>query len=116
MLLALLAQNTAFRVSSNRESGSGRFDLQCAEIVKRRNAFVLEVKISTTRKAMRADAARGARQARTKKYAVEALREGYACARTYGIAFHEKDCSVCTGPAYSQADLQKMFLDDRRDP
>ena len=110
MLLALLAQNTAFRVSSNRESGSGRFDLQCAEIVKRRNAFVLEVKISSTRKAMSADALRGARQARTKKYAIEALREGYACVRTYGIAFHAKDCSVCAGTVYSQADLKTLIL------
>ena len=110
LLLALLAQNTAFRVTSNRESGRGRFDLQCAEIVKQREAYILEVKVSAGRKAMAADAERGAKQARTKHYAMEALREGYERACTFGIAFSGRDCRVCAGDIYTQEDLQAMKL------
>lgn len=101
VLLALLAQNRAFRVTSNRESGKGRFDLQCTERVKRRTAFIIEVKVSRSARAMKNDAERGARQVRTKRYAQEALLDGCETVRTYGIAFFEKDCAVSAGEVYT---------------
>lgn len=101
VLLALLAQNRAFRVTSNRESGKGRFDLQCTERVKRRTAFIIEVKVSRYARAMKNDAERGARQVRTKRYAQEALLDGCETVRTYGIAFFEKDCAVSAGEVYT---------------
>ena len=97
VLLALLTLNGAYRVDSNRESGKGRFDLQAKERVKLEHAIVIEVKISRTARAMAKDAARGAAQARTKRYAAEVLRDGYKQVRTYGIAFFEKECRVCAG-------------------
>ena len=101
VLLALLAQNRAYRVSSNRESGKGRFDLQCLERVKQDSAFVIEVKVSKSYRAMAKDAARGAKQAKTKRYAQEAVQDGYRTVRTFGIAFFGKDCRICAGEVYA---------------
>lgn len=102
ILLALLAQNRAFRVTSNRESGRGRFDLQCRERVRQHAAYIIEVKVSKTQRAMAKDADRGASQAKTKRYAEEALRDGYETVRTYGIAFFEKDCRISAGEVYER--------------
>lgn len=100
VLMALLSQNHAFRVISNGESGNGRFDLAASERVKRRMAYIIEVKVSRSEKAMEGDAEKGARQVKTMRYASDALRDGYQIVRTYGIAFYRKDCRVCAGEIY----------------
>lgn len=109
VLLALLSQNVAFRVTSNRESGSGRFDLQCEERVRQNTVYLLEVKVSKTQKAMTKDAERASRQAKAKKYAVDALMDGYGTVLVYGIAFYQKDCRVCAGGVYRQTDLKELM-------
>ncbi|MDO4803493.1 MAG: AAA family ATPase [Lachnospiraceae bacterium] len=110
VLLALLQLNEGYLVTSNREAGKGRFDLACRERGFRRYAIILEVKCSKTSKALYADAGKGASQAKTKKYAVEVLREGYETVITYGVSFYRKDCAVRLGQKYTQGDLDGLIL------
>lgn len=108
VLLALLQLNETYLVTSSREAGKGRFDLQSRERGFRRYAIIVEVKVTKTSRSLYADAKRAASQIRTKRYAIEALREGYETVFTYGISFFQKDCAVSAGEKYTQRDLERL--------
>ena len=109
VLMTLLKFNEKYHVTSNREAGKGRFDLQCREIGFRRVAIIIEVKVSKKSKDLYSDAEKGAAQTITRNYAVEALQEGFRSVITYGISFYGKDCAICFGNKYSQSDLKRLL-------
>ena len=96
-LLSILQMNRTFLCASNRESGTGRFDIQCKRASRRDLAYILEVKVSNKKSNMLADAKRAVKQARVRRYTAEAEREGYRRVIVYGIAFCEKTCRVVSG-------------------
>ena len=100
VLLTLMQLNQSYHCTSNRESGNGRFDIQCRQKARLNLAFILEVKVSENRQNMLRDAQKGAAQIKMKRYAAELEREGYKQILTFGIAFCEKTCRIVQGPAF----------------
>ena len=98
VMLALMQLNTDYLCVSNRESGSGRFDLQCKQRKKWKLAYLLEFKISNTPAEMLTDAKKAAEQILEKEYMANLQAEGYEKIMTYGFAFCEKRCRVVQGP------------------
>ena len=110
ILLTLLASNREYVVSSNRESGNGRFDVESKMRYDLDDAVVLEVKVASSMIQMPSLAAEAAEQIERMKYVTDLLREGYERIYTYGIAFFGKTCRVCAGKIYTQADLDRLLL------
>ena len=100
ILLTLMQLNTAYFCSSNRESGSGRFDIQCKQRTKRELAIILEVKISKNEKDMLQDAKKACGQIKKLNYISDIKREGYKKILTFGIAFCNKKCRIEPGMTY----------------
>ena len=100
VLLALMQLNTSFVCVSNRESGKGRFDIQCKRRAGRDLAFILEIKIVKRARDMIASSERAVEQVRNKRYASELEREGYRKILTYGISFCQKTCRITQGKTY----------------
>lgn len=92
--------NTAYFCSSNRENGSGRFDIQCKQRTKRELAIILEVKISKNEKDMLQDAKKACGQIKKLNYISDIKREGYKKILTFGIAFCNKKCRIEPGMTY----------------
>ena len=65
VMLALMQLNREYLCTSNRESGSGRFDIQCKQRIDSELAYVLEFKVSDTPGQMEADARKAAGQIRS---------------------------------------------------
>ncbi len=98
--LTLMQLNPDYLCTSNREAGSGRFDVQCRKARDWNLAFILEFKISDGSEDMLSDAKAAARQIRAKRYVAELKREGYKKIITYGIAFCGKKCRVVLGEVH----------------
>ena len=98
--MTLMQLNQRYVCTSNRESGAGRFDVQCKQKRKWKLAFVLEFKISGKPKEMIKDAKEAALQIKNKNYVSDLLQEGYEKVMTYGFAFCEKRCRVIKGETY----------------
>ena len=101
VMLALLQLNREYQCLSNRESGSGRFDIQCKQRTRWKLAYVLEFKVSKSAEDMQSDAETAARQIETKGYVSNLQAEGYEKIMTYGFAFCQKRCRVSPGRTYS---------------
>ena len=99
--LALMQLNQNYVCTSNRESGSGRFDVQCKQKRRWKLAFVLEFKVSDLPKHMIMDAHEAVSQIKDKNYVSDLLQEGYEKVMTYGFAFCGKRCRVVRGETYS---------------
>ena len=97
VIMKLMQLNKDYDVKSNRESGSGRFDVSCKQRRRWKLAFVLEFKVSDEPKFMIRDARAAANQIEDKQYVQDFLSEGYEKVMTYGFAFCEKRCRVCRG-------------------
>lgn len=97
VIMTLMQLNKDYDVKSNRESGSGRFDVSCKQRRRWKLAFVLEFKVSDEPKFMIRDARAAANQIEDKQYVQDFLSEGYEKVMTYGFAFCEKRCRVCRG-------------------
>ena len=100
VMLALMQLNREYACISNRESGSGRFDLQCKQRVGWKKAFVLEFKVSKIPAEMLTDAKKAAEQISEKGYIANLQAEGFEKILTYGFAFCEKHCRVVQGETY----------------
>ncbi|MBQ9009701.1 MAG: AAA family ATPase [Clostridia bacterium] len=112
MLLALMASNQDYMVSSNREAGLGRFDIESKLRYDPDDAIALEVKVASSPSEMEILSAEAAKQIERKKYVTDLLREGYEKIYTYGIAFYGKTCRVCAGPVSTQSDLDRLLSND----
>ena len=112
VLLTLMASNQDYMVSSNRESGLGRFDIESKLRYDLDDAIVLEGKVASSLAEMAKLAEEAAKQIEKMKYVVDLLREGYEKVYTYGIAFFGKTCRVCAGKVYAQADLDRLLEQD----
>jgi hypothetical protein len=112
VLLTLMASNQDYMVSSNRESGLGRFDIESKLRYDLDDAIVLEGKVALSLAEMVKLAEEAAKQIEKMKYVVDLLREGYEKVYTYGIAFFGKTCRVCAGKVYAQADLDRLLEQD----
>ena len=99
-----MASNQDYVVTSNRESGLGRFDVESKLRDDLDDAIVLEVKVAASLAEMAKLAENAAKQIERMKYVTELLREGYEKVYTYGIAFFGKTCRVCAGKVLTQAD------------
>jgi hypothetical protein len=82
-------------VSSNRESGHGRYDI----VVKipsasEYRAIILELKVVKKFRELEAACDKALAQIENKKYAEELMEEGYTGIIKYGIAFYGKRCLV----------------------
>ena len=97
MTMTLMQLNDDYVVKSNRESGSGRFDVTCKQKRRWKLAFVLEFKVSDMPKFMLRDARLAASQIEKMHYVQDFLDEGYEKVMTYGFAFCEKRCRICRG-------------------
>ena len=112
VLLTLMASNQDYMVSSNRESGLGRFDIESKLRYDLDDAIALEVKVASSLAEMAKLAEEAAKKIEKMKYVVDLLREGYEKVYTYGIAFFGKTCRVCAGKVYAQADLDRLLEQD----
>jgi len=101
VMFALMQLNPEYLCTSNRESGNGRFDIQCKQKLDWEKAFVLEFKVSGKPGDMLKDAKRAAEQISEKEYVADLMAEGYEKIMTYGFAFCEKRCRVVQGKTFS---------------
>ena len=97
MMLGLLAiMSDDYAISSNRESGEGRFDLQLKPFSKMHPGIIMEFKAADDADedelSKMADAA--IKQIRDRHYAANMLSEGITDIRAYGIAFGRKKATV----------------------
>lgn len=97
VLLTLMQLNRNYLCTSNRESGTGRFDIMAKQNTRWDLAFILEAKVSAKPADMLSDAKQGAKQIAEKEYCTELQREGYRKIMTYSISFCEKRCRVIWG-------------------
>ena len=100
VMLALMQLNREYQCESNRESGSGWFDIQCKQRIDWELAYVLEFKVSKTMGDLQKDAEKAAEQIREKGYVSNLQAEDYEKIMTYGFAFCEKRCMVVQGKTY----------------
>ncbi len=92
-LLGLLRWKRDWVISSNREAGDGRSDIQiCSEDGKR--GMILELKYARTSKELTSLCDKAVRQAEERKYADPLVDDGYEKIFICGIAFHKKRCAV----------------------
>lgn len=92
-LLGLLRGKRDWVISSNREAGDGRSDIQiCSEDGKR--GMILELKYARTPKELASLCDKAVKQAEERKYAEPLIDDGYEEIFICGIAFHKKRCAV----------------------
>ncbi len=86
-LVAMLTDNKAYRVESNRESGHGRFDLALIPSDKVNVGVIMELKVADTPEDMEAKAQEALAQIKKKAYTTELTQVGVKDIWCYGISF-----------------------------
>lgn len=103
LLLGMSAvMNQYYEVTSNREAGEGRYDIQLKPRRKNMPGFLIEVKAASQRLADNGDvdrileelAQKGLQQISQKKYTEELRQAGVAKIVRLGVAFYKKNCKV----------------------
>lgn len=104
LLLGMSAMlNQYYTVTSNREAGNGRYDIQLRPKSKKRYAYLIEIKAldrkgkgsaETVDRELSALAAEALKQIDEKGYVAELAQSGCGMIRKIGIAFWKKACRV----------------------
>lgn len=93
-MAGLLSGFKGYSLKSNRESGSGRYDLVLMERRRRTTAIIIEIKTSDQFKRLEYWCDYALNQIEENHCEAELLREGYSKIIRYGIAFYKKSCMV----------------------
>lgn len=93
-LLGLLERVKGWVISSNQESGDGRYDIMLKSPDIKNPVIIFELKIADSYGGMKAAAHTALTQMKEKHYGEGISRDGYSCLMYYGIAFYKKNCFV----------------------
>lgn len=93
-LLGLLKRIDGYAVSSNQESGDGRYDIMLKSPDIGRAVLIFELKVSDSYYSMETTAQSAIRQIESKHYGEGLNLDGYSSIHCYGIAFYKKNCFV----------------------
>ena len=98
MLGLIVELSDRFRITSNCESGFGRYDVMLTPKNNHDNAIILEFKVQDTEeeKTLKESVEAALRQINEKKYEAELIAEGIMPERIrkYGFAFAGKKCLI----------------------
>ena len=83
-----------YEIISNDESGYGRYDLAMIPVKSNEKAYLMEFKISKTKKGMEESAEKGLKQIDEKKYDTKLKARGIKNILKIGIAFYGKEVKV----------------------
>lgn len=93
-LLGLFEWVEGYAVSSNQESGDGRYDIMLKSPDIKNPVIIFELKAAESYHSMEKAARTAMMQVKEKHYGKELSRDGYASFLYYGIAFYKKNCYV----------------------
>lgn len=95
-LLGLLERMEGYAVSSNQESGDGRYDimLKSPDNSKPAAVMIFELKVADTYKGLEKASQDAICQINKQHYGEELGRDGYSSVICYGIAFYKKNCQI----------------------
>lgn len=93
-VLGVLSKLNNYLVHSNREAGSGRYDILIRSLNVANPPVILELKVSDTYQGMDAACDRALAQIEDNHYDQELPAEGYTRVFHYGIAFYKKQCRI----------------------
>ena len=101
MLGIYAVMNNIYQVTSNRESGAGRYDIQMKPLDKRLPGLLLELKLSQEKiesaqieETLKELSMQAIRQIESKQYATELQQEGITKILKIGVAFYKKQVKV----------------------
>jgi len=102
LLLGLVAvMRRGYRITSNRESGKGRYDIQLAPKNPNHPGIIVEIKAARSHKNQEVDeealnvlADEALEQINQRDYASELRAEGAATILKYGVAFYKKETAI----------------------
>lgn len=95
-LAGLLSGFKGYILKSNRESGSGRYDLILTERRRRTQAILIEIKTSESFNRLDYWCDYALNQIEENKYDAELINDGCKKVIKYGIAFYKKSCRIKT--------------------
>lgn len=93
-LCGLLKGCKGYRVTSNRESGTGRYDIVMRYPSARGKAMIMEVKMADTFQGLEAGCDAALKQIEDRQYDAALVADGYRDIKKYGICFYKKECMV----------------------
>lgn len=93
-LCGLLKGCKGYRITSNRESGTGRYDIVMRYPSARGQAMIMELKVADTFDELEAGCDKALAQIEEQKYDTELIKDGYRNIKKYGICFYKKECMV----------------------
>ena len=94
LVAGLLTGIKGYITKSNRESGKGRCDLFVKPVSRRKEAFIVEFKVTKKLGQLEAKAEEALAQIEDRNYAKELIDDNYSVISRYGIAFCGKECMV----------------------
>ena len=100
-VLGLLVElRNSYSITSNRESGYGRYDVMLKPFDKLKNAYIIEFKVldpDEDETVLEETVQSALKQIREKQYAIMLQAEGYTNIHTYGFAFKGKEVLIQKG-------------------
>lgn len=94
LVAGLLTGIKGYITKSNREFGKGRCDLFVKPVSRRKEAFIVEFKVTKKFGQLEAKAEEALKQIEDRNYAKELIDDNYSVISRYGIAFCGKECMV----------------------
>lgn len=93
-LAGLLQYSEQYLIESNRESGTGRSDIFVKDILYRKLAVIIEIKVAKEEKDLEKECIHALQQIEDRQYEIGLKNQGYQDILKYGIAFCGKYCKV----------------------
>lgn len=90
----ILSLDGNYHVSSNRESGNGRYDLKIEPVIKNKAGYIFEFKTADSEIKLKEKAKEGLEQIKSKEYALEMRKNGTENILGLGIAFYKKKVKI----------------------